>query len=301
MDELKMSYGGIEAGGTKFICGIGTADGNIIDKTSFSTSDPTTTLSGVVNYFKTIRNRYDFSKIGLASFGPLDLNPRSSTYGYITSTAKKGWQNINIKGALENALGVDVNIDTDVNAAVLAEQKWGGAQGKNLAVYITVGTGIGGGVFINGRLLHGLLHPELGHMRIRSDTINSSNLTGICPFHQNCLEGLASGPAIQAIWNIPAEKIPPEHIAWDHEAKFLAEGIANIILMFSPEIIILGGGVMQQTFLFPPIRKNVQELLNGYIRKPEILESIEDYIVPAKLGADAGLLGALALAFEEEA
>ena len=197
-------------------------------------------------------------------------NFHSETYGYITSTAKKGWQNFNVKGTLENALGIDVNLDTDVNAAVLAEQKWGSAQGKNLAVYITVGTGIGGGVFFNGSLLHGLLHPELGHMRIRSDKFNNSKIRGICPFHQNCLEGLASGPAIQAIWNIPAEKIPPEHIAWEYEAQFLAEGIANIILMFSPEIIILGGGVMQQTFLFPPVRKNVQELLNGYIRKPEI-------------------------------
>ena len=269
-------------------------------KHSFKTTDPKSTLTNVIEYFSAMKESHSFSKIGLASFGPLDLNPDSPSYGYITSTAKKGWKDFNIKGTLENSLGIEVFMDTDVNAAALAEQKWGNAQGKNLTVYLTVGTGIGGGVVINGNLLHGLLHPEIGHMYIRNN-LKQAQFKGNCPYHGNCLEGLASGPAIQAIWNIPAEKIPPEHVAWDYEAEYLAEGIANIILILSPEIIILGGGVMQQTFLFPRIRENVKKLLNGYIQKQEILENIEDYILPAKLGPNAGLLGALALAFEREA
>jgi fructokinase len=299
MKKSEITYGGIEAGGTKFVCGIGTSDGKIIEKTSFKTTDPKSTLTNVIEYFSAMKESHSFSKIGLASFGPLDLNPDSPSFGYITSTAKKGWKDFNIKGTLENSLGINVSMDTDVNAAALAEQKWGNAQGKNITVYLTVGTGIGGGVVINGKLLHGLLHPEIGHMYIRNNH-KQAQFKGNCPYHGDCLEGLASGPALQAIWNISAEKIPPEHVAWDYEAEFLAEGLANIILILSPEIIILGGGVMQQTFLFPSIRNKVKKLLNGYIQKQEILKNIEDYILPAKLGSNAGLLGAFALAFEEE-
>lgn len=293
-----MLYGGIEAGGTKFVCGIGNPQGEVVDKLVIPTTAPKETLSKVVNYFAQVQSEHRLHGIGLASFGPLDLNPTSDTYGFITSTPKRKWQHVNIKGDLEKALNCEIPFDTDVNAAALAEHKWGAGINKNNVVYITVGTGIGGGALVNGQLLHGLLHPEMGHMRLGGNNAESE-FTGICPFHEHCLEGLASGPAIKAQWGIPAEKLPDDHPAWEMEAKYLAEGITNIILILSPEIIILGGGVMQQKKLFPKIHKHVQALLNNYIQKPEIVENIEDYIVPAKLGRHAGLLGAIALALNE--
>ena len=290
-----MNFAGIEAGGTKFICGVGSATGEIFHSTTFATTDPEMNISQVIHYFQAIRSEFAYSRIGLACFGPVDLNPLSGTYGHITSTPKSGWQNVNIKGALENALDTGVVMDTDVNAAALAEYTWGNARGKELVVYLTIGTGIGGGILMKGVPMHGLLHPEMGHMRIRTDAVNEV-YPGICPFHANCLEGLASGRAIQARWKLPAESIPPDHPAWKDEVVYLSEGIANIILVLSPEVIILGGGVMQRTFLFPLIRNRVRELLNGYIEKKEILENIEEFILPAKLGGMAGLLGAIALA-----
>ena len=294
-----MFYGGIEAGGTKFVCGIGNPQGEVIDKLVIPTTAPKETLSKVVEYFMQVQSEHRLHGLGLASFGPLDLNPTSDTYGFITSTPKQKWQHVNIKGELEKALNCEIPIDTDVNAAALAEYRWGAGINKNNVVYITVGTGVGGGALVNGQLLHGLLHPEMGHMRLGENNAESE-FTGICPFHEHCLEGLASGPAIEAQWGIPAEKLPDDHPAWEIEAKYLAEGITNIILILSPEIIILGGGVMQQKKLFPKIHKHVQALLNNYIQKPEIVEKIEDYIVPAKLGKHAGLLGAIALALVEE-
>ncbi len=293
-----MLYGGIEAGGTKFVCGIGNPQGEVLDKLVIPTTAPKETLSKVVEYFMQVQSEHSLNGLGLASFGPLDLNPHSDTYGFITSTPKQKWQHVNIKGELEKALNCEIYFDTDVNAAALAEHRWGAGIDKNNVVYITVGTGIGGGALVNGQLLHGLLHPEMGHMRLGENNAKS-DFAGVCPFHKNCLEGLASGPAIEAQWGIPAEKLPDDHPAWEMEAKYLAEGIANIILILSPEIIILGGGVMRQRKLFPKIHKHVQALLNNYIQKPEIVENIEDYIVPAKLDKHAGLLGAIALALNE--
>jgi len=292
-----MLYGGIEAGGTKFVCGIGNPHGEVIDRVVISTTSPTETIEQVVNYFEDIQLQHALHGLGLASFGPIDLNPKSETYGFITSTPKLRWQYFDIKGELEDALGITIPCDTDVNAAALAEHRWGAAKGIENVVYITVGTGIGGGVMVNGRLIHGLLHPEIGHMRLRGNG-DHSEFKGVCPFHDFCLEGLASGPAIKARWGQPAETLPSEHPAWHAEAEYLAEGIANIILMLSPEIIILGGGVMEQKFLFPMIHTHVLRLLNGYIQKRQVLEEIDQYIVPAQLGSHAGLLGAIALAIE---
>jgi fructokinase len=289
-----MEFGGIEAGGTKFVCGIGNEQGEIIDRFVTPTQDPGDTLDRVVAYFNNSMEKYSLRGIGLASFGPVDLNPDSDTYGYITSTPKKRWQYFDIKGELERSLGFEIPFDTDVNGAVLAEHLWGGAQGVKNAVYITVGTGIGGGVMVEGQLIHGLLHPELGHMRLRGP--EGADFKGICPFHDYCLEGLAAGPAIEARWNQAANTLAPDHPAWELEAAYLAEGISNIILTLSPEVIILGGGVMHQKFLFPLIRKKVQQLLNGYVHKPEILDNIHNYIIPPGLGDQAGLLGAVALA-----
>jgi fructokinase len=290
-----MLYGGIEAGGTKFVCGVGKRSGKVIDSVVFPTSEPEATVEQIITYFKDLqKEKHNLEGIGLASFGPIDLNPASKTFGFITSTPKKGWQFFDIKGMLENALGVEIPCDTDVNAAALAEHRWGAGLGIDNIVYITVGTGIGGGIMVNGQLLHGLLHPEVGHMRLRGNG-KASDFRGVCPYHDFCLEGLASGPAIEAQWGQPAHTLPPEHPAWEAEAQYLAEGIANLILVLSPEVIILGGGVMQQKFLFPMIHRNVGKLLNNYIQREEITEKIVNYIVPPKLGKQAGLLGAIAL------
>ena len=292
-----MLYGGIEAGGTKFVCGIGNQSGEVVDNITIPTFDPKRTINRVVNYFDNIQKKYPLAGLGLASFGPIDLNPKSETFGYITSTPKKQWQYFNIKGELEKLLHFKIPCDTDVNAAVLAEHRWGTARGIDNVVYITIGTGIGGGFMVNGQLVHGLLHPEIGHLRIRLNTINP-DFKGVCPFHENCLEGMASGPAIKAQWGQSAETLPSNHPAWNIEADYLSEGITNIILTLSPEMIILGGGVMQQDFLFPKIHKRVKHLLNNYINKPEIIHHIDHYIVRSQLGKQAGLLGAIALATE---
>lgn len=287
-----MIIAGIEAGGTKFVCGVGTDRGEVMERVSFPTTLPEETLPRAIDFLLSIRKRYAWQSVGLASFGPLNLHPDSSTYGYITSTPKLAWQGVNIVGTLEETLGCPVYFDTDVNAAALAEQRWGAARGKENVVYITVGTGIGGGSLVNGKLVHGLLHPEMGHMPIRP----RSSFHGICPFHQDCLEGLASGPAMQASWGIPAQELPDNHPAWLEEADYLAQGLVSIITILSPEVIVMGGGVMKQAQLFPLIHKGVQNLLNGYLDLLQITRQIDRFIVPAGLGANAGLLGAIALA-----
>jgi fructokinase len=289
--EAGMVIAGIEAGGTKFVCGIGTGQGEVLERVSFPTTLPDETIRQAVDYLVAMRIKYPWQSVGLASFGPIDLHPDSPTYGFITSTPKLAWQKVNIVGMLEKALGTQVHFDTDVNAAALAENRWGTARGKDSVVYITVGTGIGGGALINGKLMHGILHPEMGHMPIRS----MSDFQRICPFHKSCLEGLASGPAIQARWGVPADQLPVGHPAWQEEADHLAQGLVSIITILSPEIIVLGGGVMNQVHLLPLVHKAAQDLLNGYIDRPEVKENIERYIVPAGLGTNAGLLGAMAL------
>ncbi|MCB2179538.1 ROK family protein [bacterium] len=291
-------WGGIEAGGTKFMGGVCGEDGRVIERQMFPTGVPDTTIPQVVAYFQSLATRYPLSGIGLASFGPLDLNPSSTTFGAITSTPKTAWQNFPIRKELASRLGAGIAVDTDVNAAVLAESIWGAAVGLENAVYLTIGTGIGGGLLVNGRLVHGLLHPEIGHMRIRTRE-DGVSFRGVCAFHNYCLEGLASGPAIQERWGQPAESLPPDHPAWTLEAEYLAEGIVNLILTVSPQRVILGGGVMQQEQLFPTIRNYVSGLLNGYIQHETILKGMDSYIIPPKLGKDVGLLGAAALAMRQ--
>lgn len=290
-----MIFGGIEAGGTKFVCGIGNSEGEILDHIQIPTTLPLETVSRVAEYFIDVRNKYDWKRIGLASFGPLDLNPRSKTYGYITSTPKPGWRDFNLRGTLADGLETDIEMDTDVNGAGLAEYKWGAARGKSPVVYLTVGTGIGGGVIIDGKPLHGLVHPEVGHMRIsREDP--PSGFEGVCPYHGDCLEGLASGVALSTRWGIPGYQLPSDHEGWKLESAYLAAGVANLVLTLSPEIIILGGGVMKNDFLFPMIRAKVKQILNGYVQKREITEPSDNYIVAPGLKTFSGLLGAIALA-----
>jgi fructokinase len=292
MDKL---YGGIEAGGTKFVCAVGTSMGEILGRTQFPTGTPEATLGQAIGFF--LRQAAPVASVGIGSFGPVDLNPTSLTFGRITTAPKPGWQDIDIAGQVRAALSVPTRLDTDVNAAALGEHCWGAAQGLDTFLYLTVGTGIGGGGMAGGQLLRGLVHPEMGHQRIPHDR-ERDPFDGSCPHHGDCWEGLACGPAIERRWGKPAHDLPPDHPAWALEAHYLALGLANLILVVSPQRIVLGGGVMHQLQLFPTIRREVQVLLAGYIRAPAILERMYEYIVPPALGDQAGVLGAIALAQE---
>lgn len=275
--------GGIEAGGTTFRCARGTCpeDAEIAE---FPTTTPAETLAHVFAFFQ---NGPPSDAVGIASFGPIDPNPQSPSFGYITSTPKLHWRNFDFVGTARHALKVPVAFDTDVNAAALAEARWGAARGLDNFLYITVGTGLGGAAFIDGRLLHGRQHPEMGHISIPHDRARDP-FPGNCPYHADCLEGLAAGPAIEQRWGCPGYLLPDGHAAWDLEAEYLALGFASFACMLSPERIVVGGGVMQRAGLIPKIRVNVTSLLNGYLQPPDI--------VPAELGQHAGVLGAMLLA-----
>lgn len=286
-------YGGVEAGGTKFVCAVGTGPDDLRAEATIPTTTPAETIATVADFFR--RQSQPVSAIGIGSFGPVDPNPLSPTYGLITSTPKPGWRNTDLRGRLQDLVGVPALFETDVNAAALGEYRWGAARGLNNFLYLTVGTGIGGGAMVDGRLLHGLIHPEMGHIRIPRDP-QRDPYQGCCPFHGDCLEGLASGPAIAGRTGLRAQELPPDHPVWDLEAHYLALGLANLICTLSPERVILGGGVMDQGHLFPLVRAKVQALLNGYVDSPALREGIAGYIVPAGLGARAGVLGAIALA-----
>jgi fructokinase len=287
-------WGGIEAGGTKFVCAVGTGPDDLQDEVRFPTTTPEETFGRAVQFFQQ-RRKEPLTAIGIASFGPVDLNPDSPTFGYITDTPKPGWARTDFAGRIRRALGVPVGFDTDVNGAALGEYRWGAAQGLDTFIYLTIGTGIGGGGMVNGKLMHGLVHPEMGHIRIPHDR-DRDPYPGSCPYHGDCLEGLAAGPALEERWGQRGETLPADHPAWPLEADYLAFGLVNIICTLSPQRIIIGGGVMQQPQLFPLVRRRVQELLNNYLPVPAILDHIDDYIVPPGLGDQAGVLGAMALA-----
>jgi len=294
-------YAGVEAGGTKFVVAIGFDPDNIIAQTSFPTRDPESTLKSTLDFIKARQEDHgQIAAIGIASFGPLDPIPESATYGYITTTPKPGWSGFNFVGTIRGAYDLPIAFDTDVNGAALGEQRWGAGQELDHFIYLTIGTGIGGGGVINGKLMHGLLHPEMGHIRIPHNQ-DQDPFAGVCPYHGDCLEGLANGPAMEARWGTRAENLPPDHAAWDLEAHYLALGLVNFICTLSPQRIILGGGVMVgQSHLFPRIRANVRSLLNDYVQAPQITENIDRYIVPPGLGHRAGVLGAIALAIHAE-
>jgi fructokinase len=287
-------WGGIEAGGTKFVCAVGTGPDNLRAEVRFPTTTPEETFGRAIQFFQQ-QKEGPLTAIGIASFGPVDLNPDSSTFGYITDTPKPGWAHTDFAGRIRRALGVPVGFDTDVNVAALGEYRWGAAQGLDTFIYLTIGTGIGGGGMVNGKLIHGLVHPEMGHVRIPHDR-GRDPYPGSCPYHGDCLEGLAAGPALEERWGQRGETLPADHPAWPLEADYLAFGLVNIICVLSPQRIIIGGGVMQQPQLFPLVRRRVQELLNNYLPVPAILDHIDDYIVPPGLGDRAGVLGAMALA-----
>ncbi|MED4954950.1 ROK family protein [Paenibacillus macerans] len=287
-----MRIGVIEAGGTKFICGVGNEKGEILDRISFPTEAPEKTLEQAVSYFR----GKGVEAIGIGSFGPIDLDRSSPTFGRVTTTPKPGWSGFDIVGYMKENYPVPIGFDTDVNAAVFGEVKWGAAKGLDSCVYYTVGTGVGVGVYTEGRLVHGLVHPEGGHVLIRRHPEDSFG--GLCPYHSDCLEGMASGPALEKRWGVKGSELPADHQAWEMEAYYLAQAISGVILLLSPKKVILGGGVMHQKQLFPLIRKEVTQILNGYVASPAILEGLVNYIVPPALGDNAGLCGALALGIE---
>lgn len=286
-----MLIGALEAGGTKMVCSIGTPQGGVLQRASFPTLAPEVTVPQIVEFI----SKFDVGALGIGSFGPLDLNPASPTYGCITNTPKTEWQNYPLLPELRERLGVPAAIDTDVNAAALAEFKMGAGAGLQSLLYVTVGTGIGGGLVIGGQLVHGLVHPELGHM-ILSPEESDPMPDGVCPFHRHCLEGLACGPAIEKRWGLSAKLMTEDHPAWELEATYLAQMCANAIVTVSPEVIVLGGGVMQQAHLFPRIREKTLALLGGYVASDRLTpEGIASYIVPPALGINSGVTGALLL------
>jgi fructokinase len=293
--EIEKSYGGIEAGGTKFVCAVGDAAGRILEQARIETSAPTDTLEQAAAFFMPFVRSKKIQGIGLASFGPIDLDRASPTFGHITSTPKQNWRNTDIVGILQAKLHVNVQVDTDVNAAALAEHTWGASRDLDPSLFLTIGTGIGGGYLHNGASLTGLTHPEMGHIRLARDP-RIDDFPGTCPYHGDCFEGLASGPALAARAGRSPNEIADIDPIWNLEMEYIGQAIADLVLVLSPRIIVLGGGVMHRDFLFAGIRRKVQQALNAYVQHALLLESMDTYIVPPLLGDAAGVLGAIALA-----
>jgi fructokinase len=290
------TYGAIEAGGTKFVLAVGSSPDDLYVE-RVDTTTPGETISRMIAFFKEQNAKSRLNAIGIGAFGPIDLDKDSDNYGYITATPKPNWSHTDFAGAIEREFNIPIGFDTDVNAAALGEHYWGKAKGLADFLYLTIGTGIGGGGMVNGKLMHGLVHPEMGHIFLPLD--HRDTYKGNCPFHHNrCLEGLASGPAIEARWGKPAGDLGEDHEAWDLEAHYISLALVNYICTLSPQRIIIGGGVMAQEQLFPLIHEEVGTMLNDYIQAPAIIRDISSYIVPPGLGGRAGVLGAMALAIE---
>lgn len=291
-----MRVGALEAGGTKMVCAVAEVDGKesweILDRISLPTETPEKTVPAMLSYFK----GKGIESLGIACFGPVDLHKDSPTYGCITTTPKLEWAGYDIVGIFEKELGIPVGFDTDVNGSLLGEAYYGCARGLKNSIYITIGTGVGAGIMTNGQMLHGMLHPEAGHITLHRHE-KDADFQGKCPFHDSCLEGLAAGPAIEKRWGKKAADLADVPEVWEMEAYYIAQALVNFILVLSPEKIILGGGVMHQEQLFPLIRKEVSRQMNGYIKTAQ-MENLDDYIVGASLGDNQGILGACRLALE---
>jgi fructokinase len=287
-----VSIGGIEAGGTRWTCAIGRGDGEVERAESFPTTTPDETIGRAIEFFAAVP---DLEAVGVGAFGPVEVNSASPRWGTITTTPKPGWRNTDVVGPLAEALGVPIALDTDVNAAAVGEWRHGSARGLDTFVYLTVGTGIGGGVFTNGRPVHGLLHPEVGHVLVPHDR-KRDPFPGCCPFHGDCLEGLASGTALRERWGRPGEELTdPE--AWKLEAEYLALGLMNVVLVVAAERIVVGGGVGGAPGLLPRVRTRLRDLLAGYVEAPQLGPAgIDDYLVAPGLGPRSGVIGAIELA-----
>ncbi|MED1739381.1 ROK family protein [Bacillus swezeyi] len=283
-------YGAIEAGGTKFVCAVGTENGEIIDKQTFPTETPEETIGRLITFFE----NHHLTSLGVGSFGPISVAKGKDNYGYITNTPKLAWRNYPLIPELKKRLGIPVSFTTDVNAAALGEISNGAAQGLNSCLYITVGTGIGAGAIVGGELVQSASHPEMGHILIRRSPQDS--FKGNCPYHNNCLEGMAAGPALEKRWGQQGKELAGRKEVWELEADYLAQALMQYILILCPEKIIMGGGVMKQQQLFPLIREKLSQYVNGYVDLPDL----DQYIVPPGLGDNAGITGALVLALSAE-
>lgn len=284
-----MMYGAIEAGGTKFVCAVSDENFEMKERVSIPTTTPEETLAQVFEFF----DQFQLDSIGIGSFGPIDVNKKSETYGYVTTTPKVAWTNFDFVGAVKKRYSIPIGWTTDVNAAALGELKKGAAVGLNSCVYLTVGTGIGGGAVVNGELLAGYGHPEMGHMLVRLHPDES--YAGFCPYHGNCLEGIAAGPAIEGRYGVKGHELADKKEVWQMEAYYLAQALMNYTLILSPERIVLGGGVMKQTQLYTLVREEFEKLMAGYVAVPPL----EEYIVAPGLGDNAGIMGCLLLAEAE--
>lgn len=287
---MKNMFGAIEAGGTKFVCAVSDENFTIKERVSIPTTTPEETMTEVFSFF----DQYELTAIGIGSFGPIDVNKESDTYGYITSTPKTSWKFYDFLGSVKNRYSVPIGWTTDVNAAALGEIKLGAAKGLKSCVYLTVGTGIGGGAVINGELLEGYGHPEMGHIPVRLHP--NETYKGTCPYHGDCLEGIAAGPAIEGRFGKKGHLLADQEEVWEMEAYYLAQALMNYTLILSPERIVLGGGVMKQKQLYPLVRQKFAELINDYVQVPDL----EQYIVAPGLEDNAGILGSLLLAADAE-
>lgn len=302
---MELVWGGAEGGGTRFRCAVGRRLGagepEILAERAFDTTTPEETLARVADFFRERAGAGALQGLGVACFGPVDLDPASPTYGFITTTPKPGWAHTNVVGSLRTALGVPIAWETDVNGALIAERSWGAACGLDSAVYFTVGTGIGGAALVAGQPVHGMLHPEMGHLPVATRFDAEPRFgPGYCPYHgDRCLEGAASGPALERRVGRALDAVPPDDPIWEDEARYLAHAAVVATLMLSPRRIIFGGGVvLKQPHLFPRIRAHALAILNGYLQSPDITERVDSYITPPALGERAGVLGALALAMD---
>lgn len=284
-----MKFGALEAGGTKMVCAIGLEDGTILEQVSIPTRTPEETIPDIIAYFKD----KDIVSLGIGSFGPVDVNKGSSTYGHILDTPKLAWKGYDLVGNIKNALNIPIELDTDVNGSCLGEMTFGCARSLNNVIYITIGTGVGVGIGIDGKLVHGMLHPEAGHILLRKHP--DDTFEGWCPYHGTCLEGMAAGPAIEKRWGKKAVELTDRDEVWEIESYYIAQALVDYIMTISPQKIIFGGGVMHQEQLFPKIRKKTLEMINGYINTKE-LQDIGNYIVPASLNDNQGIMGAIQLA-----
>lgn len=289
-------FGGVESGGTKIVCLVGSGPDDVRAESSFATGSPDVAFAKAVDFFAKSQEKYgDIAAIGFASFGPVDLHADSPTFGHVTRTPKKGWSSVDVVGLMQRALDKPVAFDTDVNGAGIGEYEWGAGRGLGNFVYVTIGTGIGGGIILDGRPVRGISHPEIGHIRPIHD-LDRDPFAGVCPFHGDCLEGLASGSAIVARWNNTLTELGPEHEALQLEAEYLAHLCAELTYIVSPQKIILGGGVASAEGLLPATRRITGKMLSGYLSDPLYNSALDDYIVAPELGSRAGVLGALAMA-----
>ena len=281
-------YGGIEAGGTKFICAVSN-EGVIVERVSIPTTTPEETLKQVFDFF----DQYELEALGIGSFGPIGIDKNADNYGYVLATPKPGWGNNNFLGSIQERYGIPMAWTTDVNAAAYGELLKGAAQGKKSCIYLTVGTGIGAGVVLEGDIFSGLAHPEMGHIWVKRHP--EDTYEGTCPYHKDCLEGLAAGPSIEARTGIKGQELPQDHPIWDIQAYYIAQALINYTLTLAPEKIILGGGVMNQDHLLHKIRQQFVELMGGYMETPQV----DEYIVRWGLPNESGIIGSLLLAEKE--